>query len=97
MAYVAILDGECVGIVGLARAGTHARFFSEFKPELRPYIGGPTIMRAVLRAFEWVKKSKIPVITVASPEEPDSMRIVARLGFQHFGTCGDGEVYLWPR
>jgi len=96
-AYVAILGGECVGLVGIARAGANTRFFSDFKPELRPYIGGPSVMRAVLRALKWVQESKVPVITIATPDEPNAEVIIRKLGFVHYAPSEHGEVYVWPR
>lgn len=88
-ALVAVMDGEPVGIIGLAREPLAMRFFSEFKPELQPYLRSIKIMRGIKKAMQHVKASPGFVYAVAKHDE--GKRILTRLGF-----VDTGEIFIWP-
>lgn len=76
-AAVITLDGEVAGIIGVARSAYSARFFSEHKPELEPYLSSVAVWRAVKAALRFVDESQTVVYVVSSDE-----RMMRRLGFQ---------------
>jgi hypothetical protein len=80
-AIVVKLDGEPMGVIGLAREGGATRFFSEHRPEFEPYLGSVTAWRAVVRVMGWIKQSGGPVYSIAQHDE--GARLLARLGFSH--------------
>jgi hypothetical protein len=92
-AIVATLDGVPAGVIGIARQGKTARLFSEFRPEVRPYLKSMTALRAIKAMSESVKQSRLPVYAMVQEDEPDSPRILERLGFvPHELHTG---VYVW--
>lgn len=90
-AIVIILGGEVCGVLGVARAIDHVRFFSEFREELRPHLRALPVMRAIKAAQRLIEESRLPVYARAEETEKDAARILTRLGFVH----QDGDVYLW--
>lgn len=86
---VAELNGEVVGIIGIARDVDYGRFFSDVKPELTPYLRSMTIMRGIKQAMGLVREYKGPVGAVA--EHAEGCRILNRLGFTHI----QGALYGW--
>ena len=89
-----VTDGKTVlGIIGLAREGTRAKFFSEIREDLRPRLRRMISLRTIWAAIELVRQSKLRVFAVAQADEPDSHRVLKRLGFVHL----EGDVYQWPR
>jgi len=94
-AWVAELDGELSGIVGIALLRPTACMFSAFKDELRPYLGRPVIMRQVKKAQAAVRMSRVPVWAVADPEEPTSPGILGRLGFKPLGEVEGDQIFAW--
>jgi hypothetical protein len=94
-AYVALLDGQPVGLIGIARNKTHARCFSEFKPELRRHLRCVTILRVIKKAMALVRESRVPVIAISQVDEPTSARILQRLGFRYLKASPIGDVYKW--
>jgi len=91
-AWVAVLDGEVAGVIGLAREGHRAKYFSEIKPELRPFLKTLTALRTIKASMKLVRASRRQVFAIAQADEPDSHRVLKRLGFVQF----DGDVYQWP-
>lgn len=90
-ALVAELDGQPIGVIGLARQGPVSRLFSEFRPELRPHLKSMAVLRGIKTVLRWVEAAKIPVYALAQCDEPDAHRLLKRLGFEQ----RDDEVYLW--
>ena len=88
-AMVAEMDGRIVGIVGLVREPDAGKFFSEFAPELEPYLGSIRIMRAVKQAMQYVFEYQGPVIAIS--EGPKSVKLLTKLGFEHL----EGELWAW--
>lgn len=93
-AVIALADDELAGIIGIARAGRYWVLHSEFRPALREHLRRLTLLRAIKMAQRLVEECRGPVIAVVNPEEPDSRRVLSRLGFTE--TNEDDEVYLWP-
>jgi hypothetical protein len=92
-ALVVTLDGEQAGLIGLASQGRCARFFSEFRPELREHLKSMTCLRTIKAAMEFVKASRLPVYALAQCDENEARKILTRLGFvrdEH-----SPELFLW--
>lgn len=90
-AVIVTLDGAPSAIVGLAREGLHAKFFSEYKPEFAPHLKAMSTLRAIKLAMSFVADSRLEVFAVADDEEPDSHRVLTRLGFVH----EEEDLYRW--
>ncbi len=88
-AFVILLDGKPAGLIGIVREGGIGKFFTEYKPELQPYVKSITIMRALRRSLDWCRAYRGPVIAVAATVE--SCITMNRLGFEHM----DGVYYGW--
>lgn len=93
-AVVALADDEPAGIIGIARAGHYWVLHSEFRERLRPHLRSITLLRAIKMAMHLVEDCRGSVVALVSPDEPDSRRILLRLGFTE--TNEDEEVFLWP-
>lgn len=91
-ARVVMRGNEVLGVIGVAREGAWAKFFSEFKPDLRPHLRRMASLRTIADAMRIVRASHLPVYSLAQADEPDSHRVLQRLGFTHL----DGDVYQWP-
>lgn len=94
-AWVAELDGEPQGIIGLAMTRPHACMFSRFEPELRPHLKSLTVLRLIKKAEAAVRASKAPVLALAEPTEPTAPKMLERIGFTHFAHSDDGEIYSY--
>jgi hypothetical protein len=92
-ALVVLMDDDVKGVVGIARHADHARFFSEFREELRPHLRTLPVMRAIKRVQQFVAASVLPVYAIAEESEKDSARILTRLGFVHHSE----NIYQWPK
>jgi hypothetical protein len=86
---VATIDGEVAGIIGISREGDIGKYFSEFKPELRPHLKSITILRAIKASLQIVRDYHGPVVAVA--QDGEGCRILHRLGFDHI----HGANYVW--
>lgn len=85
-AIVVKLDDEPKGIIGLAREASHFRMFSEYKPELEPYLKKITTLRAIKAAMAWAAQSRMTVVASCQ----FSPQLLIRLGFVHW----DGDTYV---
>lgn len=83
-AVVLTLNDEPVAVIGVARHESYAQFFSEYRPEFRPHLRSVPTLRAIKRAMSIVKESRLTVYAIAEEEEPDSVRILGRLGFVQY-------------
>lgn len=94
-AWVMEKDGQVLAIGGVRHMGYTGRpfLFSDIKPEAKKY---PVAMiKGALKALEILDA---PVLAIASPEEPGSIRLLTRLGFRWYATSSQGEVFQWqPR
>jgi hypothetical protein len=82
---------EILGVIGLARDGMRMKYFSEIKEDLRPRLKRMIALRTIWASMEMVRNCKLPVYALAQADEPDSHRILQRLGFVHWMDC----VYQW--
>ena len=80
-AVVLTLNDTPAAVIGVARQDQCSQLFSEYKPEFRPHLKSMSTLRALKRVMQIVKESKLPVYALAEEQEPDSARILARLGF----------------
>ena len=90
-AFVAELDGEVAGIVGVVRELNYGKFFADFKPELTPFLKSVAIMRCVKGALRFCDEYRGPMIAIA--EHAEGCRILTRLGFEHM----EGRYFAWLR
>lgn len=94
-AWVAEIDGEPQGIIGIALLRPIACMFSSFNEVLRPYLRHPTILRLIKKAQAAVKAMSVPVGAAVEPGEPLSPKILSRLGFRPAGELSGYQVYVW--
>ena len=88
-AYVALLDGQVAGFIGIVREQAVGKLFCDFKPELQPYLQSITIMRAVKASMKFAEQYKGPIVAIA--EHAEGCRILHRLGWTHL----KGDLYGW--
>lgn len=80
-AVVLTLNDAPAAVIGVARQSGYAQLFSQYKPEFRPHLKSISTVRALKRVMRIVEESKLPVYAIAEKEEPESTRILTRLGF----------------
>ncbi len=93
-AWVAELDGEVQGIIGVA-LGRTACVFSQFNESLRPCLKNPAILRLIKKTHHAVMASLVPVMAVEEDNEPTSRRILERLGFRYKAMADGRKIYLY--
>lgn len=94
-AIIVVMGDEPVAIVGLANEGAHAKLFSEYKPEMKGRLRCMAVLRAIKHAMQFVERCPLPVVAVVQPDEPDSPRLLKRLGFELYQPSEDGDVYQY--
>jgi hypothetical protein len=87
-AVVILLDGEPVGVIGLARESGCEKLFSEYKPEMQPHLRRFEVLRAIKLAMTLVESAKCDVYAVRD----EGTDILLRLGFEHV----EDDIYKWP-
>lgn len=85
-------DDKPLGLIGVACWQDHARYFSEVKPELEPYLRHTTVLRAIKKSIKLVSESALPVLAIAEDER--SPVLLTRLGFKPIDE--NNEVFRWP-
>jgi hypothetical protein len=93
-AVVMEVEGEIVGIGGLAYDGDKLRAFGDLKPAAFEH--KHTIARAARMIAGMAGRACGPVFTAADPQYAESPKLLRRLGFKPFGHDGDKEVFKWP-
>lgn len=88
-AFAITMDGELAGIIGVVRDREVGKFFTEYKPELEPYLNSITIGRALHRAMDWCRAYRGPMVSIA--ESVEGCIALNRLGFEHM----EGVYYGW--
>lgn len=89
--YVVYLDGKPVAVGGVSYQCGVLCAFADVKDELRPYkVSIMKFARKVGGLFHGM-----PGMAIASPNEPNSGKLLEWLGFKYVTTCADGEVYEW--
>ena len=94
-AWVAEMDGEPQGIIGVALLRPIACMFSAFNEPLRPHLKHPSVLRLIKKAQGAVKASHAPVWAVAEPDEPTAPEILRRLGFRSLGDIEGDQIFEW--
>lgn len=92
-AWVAEVDGQPQGIIGIALTRPAACVFSAVREPLKPFLRHMAVLRLIKRAQAAVKASRVPVIALAEPGLATAPTILARLGFEHLGRTEDGEIW----
>lgn len=87
-AVVVLLNGEPAGVIGLARDGGCAKFFSEYRPEVEPHLRRFEVLRAIKLAMSLVESSTTEVYAVRE----EGTDVLPRLGFVHV----EDDIYKWP-
>jgi hypothetical protein len=90
--YVALLNGEVVGVGGAYRMHGRVWLFSGFRPELRPY--RKTRAKAVRMLIQLADTYPEPVYAAPDKEEPTAMPLLTKLGFTPTGEEVDGDPVL---
>lgn len=89
-AWVAVLDGEVVGLAGYYLPGGPPIVFSQITDGLRPH------RKFIVRiARDFMAMMPSPILAVASRKEPTSERFLKWLGFEWVRSDDVGEVYQW--
>lgn len=94
-AMILTLDGNPAAIVGLANEGSYWKLFSEYKPEFKRYLQSMATLRAIKKVILMIGDCRLPVVAVTQPNEPDSPRLLERLGFVFHNESEEGSVYEW--
>jgi hypothetical protein len=90
-AVVLTLNEEPAAVIGVANEGGYGKLFSEYKPDYAPHLKSMATLRALKLAMKIVETSRLPVVAVRDEDEPDSDRILKRLGFVH----EEEDLYRW--
>lgn len=77
--YVALLDGEVIGVGGLFREFGVPIVFSQMKPPMRPF--RKACARAVRLLVELMDSTNVAVYATADENEVTSAKLLAKLGF----------------
>lgn len=88
-AFVAELDGEVLGVAGIAYWPNRIAAFADMKPGGEKY--PLTIMRIARRVQALLREVKAPVYCNADPDFPNSPAFLAHVGFEHVG----GRTFVW--
>ena len=83
------MDGEVAGLIGVRRDKQWGIYFSDTKPELRPYLKSIKLLRVIKKSLQLVRDYRGPVFAIATDAE--ACRLLFRLGFTHL----HGEWYGW--
>jgi hypothetical protein len=101
-AFVALLDGKVMGVMGiayggLARARPAPEAFSESRPEFAPYRRSMAVLRGIKQVVAMIRRTRPAPIAIADRNYPQSEQLLQRLGAVRIGHCEQGEVYQWPQ
>ena len=94
-AWVGIADGEVFGVLGLARDADTLVFFSDYKPEAKQHLKRMTVLKLIRSMRDIIRKRGVPVIALADEREPDSAKLLTRLGFEFIEQTEGGGLYRW--
>ena len=75
------LDGETVGMAGIAWYPTAVMGFSNIKDEMRPHLTSMAVGRGIMQVRDLIRSCKAPVYATAEPKEPTAPALLERLGF----------------
>jgi hypothetical protein len=94
-AWVAELDGEPAGIIGIALTRPVAGAFSKADEALKPHLRHPAILRLIKRTEAAIKASRVPVLAIAEPGEPKAPAMLQRVGARPLGQFDGQDYYGW--
>lgn len=77
-AVVALLDGEPVGIAGIAREGV-LKLFTDYRPEIEGRLSSITVWRGIREVLKMAESIGGPIYALA--EHSEGARMLKRLGF----------------
>lgn len=86
-AIVIEMDGVPAAIIGMALERTRMRAFSDYTPELAPFLKSMPVLRAIKAAQRMFAEASQPVVAVRE----GCSGLLERIGFVHV----DGDTYLW--
>ncbi len=92
-AWACELDGELVGVVGLALTRPRACLFCWFDEKLRPYLRSLSVLRLLKKAETMITERALPVYAIRQADEPKAAEILERLGFRQMGEIDDDDVW----
>lgn len=81
------MDGQPVAIIGMIDERFRMRAFSEYRPELEPYLKSMTVLRAVKAAQHMFASCSKPIVAVRE----GCPKILERVGFEQV----QDDVYAW--
>lgn len=90
-AWVCELEGEVVGVIGIALTRPVACIFCWFDEKLRPYLKSMTVLRLLKKVEMAARNNRLPVLAVRDRKEPKAPHILKRMGFQ-FEALIDGDA-----
>lgn len=93
-AWVFVLDGEDVGIIGVALFRPVAWLFSSFDEKLRPHLQDIRVLRTIKKAHTVICGIRVPVMAVRDRNEKKSPHILKRMGFKFFDIIEGEPVYM---
>lgn len=93
-AWVAEIDGEAAGIIGLSLSRPVATLFSAFDETLRPHLTSIAVLRQIKRAEAACRETRLKVAALCSPDEPTAPVILARMGFEPWGVVDGDDVWM---
>lgn len=92
-AWACDLDGELVGVVGLALTRPRACLFCWFDETLRPHLKSVAVLRLLKKVEATMRKRGLPVFAICQADEPKAPSILSRLGFVPFGEVEGEQVW----
>lgn len=92
---VGLNDGEPFVIMGLARYEGGVYLFSDYRPGTKEWLKSPAILRGFFAVRDLIVRRGLPVVALADKNEPDSDRLMTRLGFTLRDVTEDGGLYEW--
>ena len=92
-AIAAELDGETIGIAGIAYERGQLLGFSQMTDKMRQY--PIQIMRATHRVMKMIREQEVNVLAVASCDEKNAAYFLEKLGFTYLGERKGQRVYQW--
>lgn len=96
-AWVAEMDGERVGTIGLALTRPRACLFCGFEENLRPHLKSMPILRLLKKVHDVIEQRGLPVYALRDENEDKAPVILQRMGFAPVGTFEGHEVWEWGK
>jgi hypothetical protein len=94
-AWVTELDGQPVGIIGLALTKPRASLFCYFEDALRPHLKSMPVMRLLKKVEVMFKARGLPVYAIREKNEPKAEAMLQRLGFTLSTELDGDEIWEW--